>query len=135
MITGYRTERRKFQRMRVTLSVLYNIECPVYVRRVLGDREFEAETIDLSEGGVALTVGHYLPSDTRIFMRFILHESEHTGLVNFYDPLNVSGEIRSCDYIGGCQYRLGIRFQGVDQEQRNTLLDLKFSSIKPLIIS
>ena len=48
MYSGYRTERRKFKRLRVNLSILFRVMAPWSILESTQGREFEAKTIDLS---------------------------------------------------------------------------------------
>jgi len=99
---------------------------------VLESRQYEGYTIDLSEDGVALRVGHYLPFTTKLYMEFVMFESEQTDSASFYEPLTLSGEIRSVVPLEHCQYRLGICFEGVPDEKRDRIFDLTHSLLKPV---
>ncbi len=135
MYECYRIERRRFQRISVKLSVLYQIDGPEHIRRILADREYEGEAIDLSEGGIALIANHFLPRGVRLSMRLILFESTQIGITNIYDPLSIEGDVRSCFYRGEGQYRLGICFNGIGEFSRTVLTDLIYSSLKPACAS
>ena len=130
MYNGYRTERRRFQRLRVNLSVLYHIEGPEHVREILADREFEGNTLDLSEGGMALLAWHYLPVDTELLLKIVIFESDHRGLVSFYDAVKLTGHVRSVIPAENDEYRLGICFDNVSVKKRQILSDLIYSPLK-----
>ncbi|MFH1360673.1 MAG: PilZ domain-containing protein [Candidatus Omnitrophota bacterium] len=131
MISGYRLERRRYKRLRLTLSVMYWIESPAYVKRILQSRIYEGRTVDLSEGGVALAVNHYLPLRTKLCLRFVLIEASSTGDAHFYNTLEIAGEVRSTVTSVHHEYRLGVCFEGLSFEKRRRINDILFSSLRP----
>lgn len=138
MYGGYRLERRRYKRLRINLAVIYQIEGPKFVYDILGDKDFEARTLDLSEGGVALIVGHYLPINTKLSIKITIFESDHTGLINFYDPLIIKGVVKSNVLTESNEYRLGIEFTDVVQEKQHRLADFVYSPLRvmeePLVV-
>lgn len=134
MYDGFRTERRRHKRLRINLSVLYSIRSPQFVRDLLGGRHFEAQTIDISEGGVAILTQHYLPTSTLIKMRMIIVESDSSGTIKFYNPLSVYGEVRSVIQSLDNEYRVGLCFQKVDKIKQEKLQDILKSPLRPSFI-
>ncbi|MFA5088077.1 MAG: PilZ domain-containing protein [Candidatus Omnitrophota bacterium] len=131
MYTAYRIERRKFQRLQVCLSALYRIVEPFDLSSLMGDREFEAKTFDLSVGGLSLLTEHYLPVGTKLSFKLIIFESNPIDSVNFYEPLELRGEVRSSFYLGDNEYRIGIAFSAIPEKVRSRLDDFLQSPLRP----
>lgn len=129
MISGYRLERRRYQRVRLTLSVVYRIEGPGFVRELLGGREYEAETLDISEGGMAIKADHYLPLNTRFLGRLIIVDLARAGHVRLYNPLALMGQVRSVAGLGKGQFRLGVEFEAISHNNAEKLRDIIFSQL------
>ena len=129
MYCGYRIERRRFQRLMVNLAVLYRIEGPQHILELLEKREFEGETVDLSEGGAALLTGHYLPLETELSIKFLIQESDHRGDVNFHELFDLRGEVRSVVPSENAKYRLGICFKKLVRPEKEKIFDLMGSSL------
>lgn len=132
MYTGYRIDRRRHQRLRVDLTMFYEIEAPIDLCLAVGDREFEAKTFDLSEGGLSFLTEHYLPTDARILTKLILFEFDHTGLVKSYDPIEICGIVRSSFYTYDNQFRVGVSFEGIDESLKSRIADFVHSSLRPV---
>jgi c-di-GMP-binding flagellar brake protein YcgR len=106
-------DRRKYQRLRLSVSVRYQVTDPVYARRYFGEREFDAETLDISQGGMALLTRYDIPPRCVLSIRFRLMRMNREGVVDVSEPFEVAGEVRSnndCEH----QHRLGISFQLCD---------------------
>jgi len=132
MYGGYRTDRRRYQRLRVSLCVLCKIMAPEHIRALFSERKFEASTIDISEGGASLEISHYLPLKTMLSIEFIVFEVNHKARVSFYNPLTLQGEISSLNVLGDDTYRMGITFKEVNTFKRQKLQDLMYSPLKYL---
>ncbi|MBU0468932.1 MAG: PilZ domain-containing protein [Candidatus Omnitrophica bacterium] len=134
MYSAYRTDRRRFKRMRVRLAAVYRIEGPEYVKTILDDGEFEARTVDVSEGGLSLLAEHYLPRKTIIRIKLIVFEIDNSGSANFYEPVTAIGNVRSVNQWDNDEYRLGVYFQDISQEHQKRLSDIVNSSLKKEIL-
>lgn len=132
MHSGYRTERRRYQRLRVTLAVQFLIDGPEYLRRFLGRREYEGETFDLSEGGVSLLAPSYLPEGTRLFLKFIVIESSQKSSPQFREIVTLRGEILSVIPHPDGRYRLCISFGKVTEDIEEKFCDLICSPLKSM---
>jgi len=130
MYSAYRTDRRRFKRMRVRLAAVYSIEAPEYVKNILDGGEFEAITLDVSEGGLSLLAEHYLPKQTIIRLKLIVFEIANGGCANFYEPVTAIGNVRSVHEWDNDQYRLGVFFQDISIAHQQKLSDLVNSSLK-----
>ncbi|MDD2702422.1 MAG: PilZ domain-containing protein [Candidatus Omnitrophica bacterium] len=113
-------DRRRFQRWRMNLSVIYRVDQPVTVRLMIGDKEVEATTLDLSEGGMALLTDYNIPVGTSLFIKFTLFKVNSDGKVNFYGPIMIGGEVRS-NIPSDKKYRLGICFSQMDPQDKTEM--------------
>ena len=124
MYTGYRTERRKFKRLRVNLSVLCRVMAPYAMITLTQGEEFEAKTADLSEGGMALVTDKCLPLGTELFCKFVIYENDTLGSVKFYQILTVFSQVRSIISIDGVLYRVGLCFEELDADKKEKVKDI-----------
>lgn len=130
MYGGYHHDRRRFQRLKINLSVFYRIES-LDVRSITGEGEFEAGMVDLGAGGMSFLVKHYIPAYTKLTLKFILFKSDNQGIVSFNDPIEVSGEVRSSMLTETNEYRLGVCFKDVNHNDRDDLVDFVSSASRP----
>ncbi len=117
MYNGYQYDRRRFQRLSVNLSVFYKIMSPD-VRCIIGDGEFEADTINVGMGGMAFQTRQRIPVNTTLLVRLILFKFDHSGLFSFNDPIEVPGEVCSSVLLDNGEYRLGVCFREVREDER-----------------
>lgn len=103
-------ERRKFHRYKLSLNAFYKIDLPVYVKLWYGDEEFEASTLDISRGGLALVTKLDLPISCIISMKLMLFKLDREGGLDYFSPGIVSGEVKSKTPAPGAEYRLGVSF-------------------------
>ena len=119
---NYRVDRRRFQRLKVNLSVFYKIETPE-IRNVTGEEEFEANSLDISTGGISFLSKYYIPSYTTLSVKFILFKAGVSGMVSFNDPIEIAGEVRSSVLTEESQFRLGICFKTMPTVNREEISD------------
>ena len=130
MYCGYRTERRKFKRLRVNLSVLCRVMWPRSIMELTAGKEFEAKTLDLSEGGMALSVMQHLPRGTKLFCKFVMFESNGKGEVKFHEIVNVFAGVQDLTLIDDIYYRIGLTFEELDEDKRCVICDIMNSPLK-----
>jgi c-di-GMP-binding flagellar brake protein YcgR len=116
-------DRRRFQRLELNLNVFYKVDLPVYVKLWIGDREVEATTLNISEGGMAFLTSYDIPLASVLMIKFSLFKVNRQGEVDFSKPVEISGEVRSNDHWEGKEYRLGICFIRKDEEVKTQLSD------------
>lgn len=119
---GAWNDRRRFQRLTMNLCVNYRIVKPLELRARLGDREVEAEMIDISSGGMAIMTDHNIPASSVLHLKFSLFKiDKNSGSAIFYRPFEITGHVRSNVRLEK-GHRLGICFQrynaDVTQEMR-----------------
>jgi c-di-GMP-binding flagellar brake protein YcgR len=106
----------------MNLSVVYRVNQPTTVRMIIGDKEVEATTLDISEGGMALLTDFNIPVGTSLFIKFILFKVGSDGKVNFYGPVVTGGEVRS-NMLSEKKYRLGISFSEIDPTDKTEMVN------------
>ena len=104
-------DRRKFQRLKINLTVWYTFF----------DKEVEATTLDLSEGGIAFIAKHSIPVGTLTCLTFSLFKTGKDGVVKFSDPVAVTAEVRSNFPISESEFRLGLSFKSIDQKKQENI--------------
>jgi hypothetical protein len=110
------TDRRRFQRLTMNLCVNYRVVRPLELRMKFGDREVEAQMIDISAGGLALMTDENIPASTVLHLKFSLFKLEkNTGSAVFYRPFEIKGQVRSNVRLEN-RHRLGICFQRYNVE-------------------
>jgi len=111
-------EKRRFNRLKVNITVNYQVRKPIHVRMIVGEEDVEAVTLDLSEGGMAILTTYDLPITTLISMEFMVHEEDNSSSFKFYRSIFVQGEIKSNVLMGNNKHRIGISFQKMEEEDR-----------------
>jgi len=113
----FQNERRKSQRARINLAVTYHVEHPPLLSRLFGDSDLEATTIDLSESGMALLTEQFIPIFAKILLKIILYKYDEKGLISYYEPIEISGVVRSSFLSSNDAYRLGVSFTHIHQRE------------------
>lgn len=84
------------------------------------NQEIRATMIDLSEGGVSILTSHDIPEGTVLSMKFTLFRVDNDD-VSFYGPMDIVGEVRYHHALANNEYRLGILFRKVEEEDRGEI--------------
>jgi len=116
-------DRRKSQRLRIRLAVVYQINKPLTVRMQAGDKETVASALDLSEGGMAISTNYDIPLQSDLLIKFTLFKVDNDDRVSFYGPMEIVGEVRSNTTIENSLHRLGICFTKLDEKDRQEILN------------
>lgn len=111
-------DRRRFQRLRVNLSVFYKVESPEYVRSLTQDSEIEATTLDISKGGMSFLTKYDIPVWSMLSIKVYLFKTDNEGIVSFSDPIEISAEVRSSISVADGEYRLGVCFKDIAIKDR-----------------
>jgi c-di-GMP-binding flagellar brake protein YcgR len=104
------SERRRFRRYKLTLNAFYRIDTPVYVRMWFGDQEFEAATLDISAGGIALLTNLDIPVASTLNINITLFRLDRDGKVIYFSPGELLGEVRAKTPYDQKNFRLNICF-------------------------
>jgi c-di-GMP-binding flagellar brake protein YcgR len=108
------SDRRRFRRYKLTLNAFYRIDTPMYVRMWYGDQEFEAYTLDISEGGIGLLTNLDIPVSSTLIIKITLFKLDRDGKVVYFSPGELAGEVRSKAQQDKKSYRLSISFVHID---------------------
>ncbi len=132
MNKAYENDRRRFQRLKVNLSVFYRVfEAPWSICELVGGDEFEAIAIDLSESGMGLYSQHAFPEGVVLNLSFILYKCDDDGLISFKDPVDVKAMVCYCLPKEDGYYRLGVSFQEVTTKEKYSLANFIYSTRSP----
>ena len=100
----------------MNLCVIYRVVRPPELRVKFGDREIEANMLDISAGGMALITEHNIPATSVLHIKFSLFKiDKNNGSAVFYRPYEIKGHVRSNIKIEK-GHRLGICFIRHDGE-------------------
>jgi hypothetical protein len=133
MYSGYwgREDRRRFQRLKMHLTVFFKILDPLEGSEGMEDIETEATMVDLSAGGMAFITNHDLPPWSKLSIKLHLLRGEDSGEINFSEPLELTGEVRSNTPLDFNERRIGICFKDARNEDRCSVSDFVDSIIRP----
>lgn len=110
-------ERRKFRRIPVSFVVFYKVNYPLVVRVKLGDKEVNALSADISEGGMAVITGSEIPPATNIAVKFIMSNDKSDNIDEQRRSIAVRGEL-SYNVEGEKGYRVGVKFIDLAADDR-----------------
>lgn len=110
-------ERRKFKRIKVNFMVNYSVRKPLEVSMTIGNQKVEALMVDLSEEGMAINSSYDIPVASFLLINFILIAS-HRKDENRIRKMMIEGEVVNRTAIDVEEYRLGIRFIRIKEEDR-----------------
>jgi hypothetical protein len=79
---------------------------------------------------VALLTHLYLPEETILNLKFVVHETNFLAECRFYELVEVETVVRSILPAPEREYRLGLQFRALKRLQRRKILDLKYSLLK-----
>lgn len=116
-------ERRKHARVPVHFSVFYRIDRPIEVRMRIREEEVSAIMLDLSEGGLSVSTSYNIPEGTLLFINFTLINEYAVGNERTKSML-IDAEVRNCILIAEKEYRLGIQFNYMDEENKLAIRNL-----------
>ena len=116
-------DRRRFQRLDLSINVLYRVDQPLEVRMKIGDKEIEATTINLSKGGMAFLTDYDIPVWSSLLIKFTLSRMDKEGKVSLYGPMEISGEVRSSIPLENKVRRLGICFIRIERKDSQEIIN------------
>jgi c-di-GMP-binding flagellar brake protein YcgR len=121
-------ERRRFRRYKLTLNAFYRIDAPVYVRMWYGDQEFEAYTLDISEGGMCLLTALDIPVSATLSIKLTLLRLDRDAKVEYFTPEELKGEVRSKFEQDKKAYKLNVSFIQTDSVITDQISEFIISS-------
>lgn len=118
-MSGYNgIERRKFRRLRVDFTLIYNVGEPIALRLFVGwDLQIDALMIDLSEVGLAILSGYDIPLSTVLNMKFTLINSS-ADPEKRVKTMEIAGKVCSNVQNETGEYRLGIVFTNMKEDDK-----------------
>jgi c-di-GMP-binding flagellar brake protein YcgR len=116
-------EKRQSRRLLIRLAMLYRVDKPLFVRMQVGNKEVLATTIDLSEGGIAISSNYDIPVKTVLLIKFTLYRINFDGKVKSYGPMEIIGEVRYNTALDKKRYRLGICFTKLNEKDKSEIRD------------
>jgi c-di-GMP-binding flagellar brake protein YcgR len=124
-------ERRQHERT----NVRFTVTCEVYnspkVVMIVGGRSLYALMIDLSEGGMAIETKYNLPVKSILFMKFTLINHLTSDEDNRFRTMEMVGEVRNNIPFEEKEYRIGIMFTQIAEEDKRAIKDFVKTAIKP----
>lgn len=125
-------ERRQFDRLKVNITVVYQVDKPIKVKMLVGKEEVEAAILDLSEGGISILTEYNIPAYTHLSIEFMLYRLEKATNFKLYASLRVKGEVKYSFASEGNKYRLGVCFKDLDDESKSMIAKfVKAANILP----
>lgn len=115
-------ERRQFERLKVNIIVVYQVDRPLKVKMLVRKKEVEAKILDLSEGGMSILTEYNIPARTLLAIDFMLYRTDRATNFKLYESLKVKGEVKY-NLLEGDRHRLGISFKGLEQEDKSTIAE------------
>lgn len=103
------TERRKFKRVKLGITLIYRKDTPLDVKVRSSDMESRAKMIDLGEGGVSILTDVNIPAATILWIKFTLSKVENKS-VSYYGNMELLGKVSYCTPVENNSYRVGIAF-------------------------
>lgn len=113
-------DRRKFKRTLVNFIVFYNVNSPLEIRIKIGERECEALTSDISEGGMGVYTNYEIPPVTIVTVKFIMINDNGVSAKDRSRSILVQGEVRYNILIKEKKlFRFGIQFIDLSPDDRS----------------
>ncbi|MFH1414415.1 MAG: PilZ domain-containing protein [Candidatus Omnitrophota bacterium] len=113
-------EKRKFRRTKANFTIIYDVYKPLSASMSIGGRQVDALMLDLGKAGMAISSNYAMPVSTVLNMKFTLinRRSEQENRVI---SMQLLGEVCSCTLQENGEYRLGIRFVRITEENKKAI--------------
>lgn len=113
-------EKRKFQRINVSFTIMYKVNSPLTVRMVAGEKKEAAIALDISEGGMGVLISYDIAVSTIVTVKFAMVNLDTSRIEDQYRSMELEGEVRYSFYAKEKNaYRLGINFINISNDERN----------------
>ena len=116
--TALNSERRKFKRVKVTFSIRYKVNQPLYVCMRVANQDINAIMLDLSEMGMSISTNYNIPAGTVLSIKFTLINDAAVNDEDSIYSMQIEGKVCNSSLIDEQEYRLGIRFTIIPNEAR-----------------
>lgn len=111
-------ERREFKRLKINITIVYRVNKPSHIKVLVGEEEVEAVTLDLSQGGMSILTKYDIPVLAILSIEFMIYNIDGLNKFRFYKSIKVIGEVRTNIPGENNDYRVGIIFTKIDQEDK-----------------
>ena len=116
------------------INVRFTVTCELYnsprVIMVVGGKSLYALMIDLSEIGMAIETKYNLPAKSVLFMKFTLI-NHFVDDDNRFRTMDMVGEVRNSIPFEKKEYRIGILFTQIAEDDKKAIGEFVKSAIKP----
>ncbi|MFC1658122.1 PilZ domain-containing protein [Candidatus Omnitrophota bacterium] len=117
-------ERRKTKRIKADFFLLYRQGEPIEISLWMGDKEFPAKMLDLSENGMAIKTNYNILALTTLLIRFTLINL-HADAYEEARPMHITGEVKYNNALSEGWYRLGVSFTQIAEEDKSAIANFK----------
>ncbi|MDD5505711.1 MAG: PilZ domain-containing protein [Candidatus Omnitrophica bacterium] len=123
--------RRKSERIDAAFTLTYNLEKSHTLRISLGlIDDIETVMINLSDLGMAIMTNYDIPLGAQLYIKFDLINM-HLSSDERWRSMKITGEVVSNLLISGENRRIGIRFNGISEENKAAIRDFVLSNRLP----
>ena len=115
-------DKRIHKRVPDSFMALYQVKTPfeLYIR--LKDKQCDGIADDISEGRLALSTSHDIPSGAILALKFTLFNDAAVTDKGHSHKFELDGEVRYSEMVKNNEYRLGIRFVKVPDAEREFIV-------------
>lgn len=115
-------EKRKFPRLDVKFSVMYQVNGPIEAQMIAGIERVDALMLDLSESGMAIVTDYDIPPATVMLLKFTLvNRKANQGSQSV--TIEILGEVCYNVVLKSGEHRLGISFKRIDNEDKAAIAE------------
>ncbi len=116
-------ERRKFKRVNVNFTLIYRVGASLSAQIAIeGNTDIDALMLDLSQVGLAFLTNYSIPQETNIMLKFTLINFS-SNIEGSTVKLDVVGKVVSNIKIKEREYRIGINFIQITQEDKDAIAE------------
>ncbi len=124
------SDRRRFARLKVNMDVVFRVESPLALRAMTADKMVGATVLDIGRAGMAILSRYQISPEAVLILEFTLFKTDRNGMVSFYDPVEIVGEVRSCVLMEDGLYRLGLMFKALRRGEGTEISDFMAESLR-----
>jgi uncharacterized protein YndB with AHSA1/START domain len=111
-------DRRQHPRAEEAFAVYYNLKLALPVNMIMGQQEYPAIAVDISEGGIGLDMDRPLPAQTLVMLRFELINNYATHEEHRCLRFKLEAEVRHSEPTERKRFRVGVQFLKITPQER-----------------
>jgi len=111
-------EKRQYKRVPDAFIVTFQLKSPRAIVLQAGNQEYDAIALDVSEGGVGVDSGQEIPVGAEVLMRFRILNELSVSDNDRRREIVVEGESRYCRSTDPTNYRVGLLFKNLTEDDR-----------------